>query len=72
MDTLVASLQPARQEHDEEGSSRNPSEWGSMAGFGNLDRTGAVDSMLVPGVPDVSGFGTCGLLQLASTLSSLC
>lgn len=56
MDSLVANLSPqSLRTHDAEASSHaDAAAWGSMAGFGNLDRSGAVESMAVPGVPDVS------------------
>lgn len=50
MDTLVAQLAPSRR--GDEGSS-STAEWANN-GYGNLDASGAVAGMDVPGVPDVS------------------
>lgn len=57
MNAVLASLQPpprqqhAADEHDLEGDA---AEWGSMGGFGNLNKVGGVQGMMVPRVPDVS------------------
>lgn len=39
---------------EDEFASSDPAAWGSMAGFGNLSRTGSVSGMSVPRVHDVS------------------
>lgn len=44
MDTLVAQLSPPKRVPED----------AIEEGYGNLDRFGAIDSMVVPGVPDVS------------------
>ncbi|KAL1411137.1 Proteasome subunit beta type-5 [Vanrija albida] len=57
MDSLVAQLSPpALARPDAEAPHADAAAWGSMAGFGNLDRSGAVESMAVPGVPDPLAF----------------
>ncbi|RSH85930.1 Proteasome subunit beta type-5 [Apiotrichum porosum] len=52
MDTLVAQLAPSRR--GDEGSS-STAEWANN-GYGNLDASGAVAGMDVPGVPDPLAF----------------
>lgn len=54
MDRLISQLAPARQMPHEEDASNDAAGWGSMGGYGNLARDGAVSGMAVPAVPDVS------------------
>jgi hypothetical protein len=60
MKSVLAQLQPPKHHFgadDEERREleRDAAEWGSMGGFGNLGRSGAVEGMSVPRVLDVSG-----------------
>lgn len=58
MDAVLTQLQPApahrRGADEDELSNEDAAAWGSMGGFGNLGRTGGVQGMSVPRVPDVS------------------
>lgn len=64
MQSVLASLQPPpRQRHADDVNdhdlSGDAAEWGSMGGFGNLNKVGGVQGMMVPRVPDVSGLLRC-------------
>lgn len=64
MQSVLASLQPPpRQRHADDANdhdlSGDAAEWGSMGGFGNLNKVGGVQGMMVPRVPDVSGLLPC-------------
>ena len=56
MDAVISRLQPPRQLHDPEDDTHdaNSAAWGSMAGYGNLDRLAGVGAMDMPRVADVS------------------
>lgn len=59
MNTLLQQVQqPSKLDAvavaEDEFASSDPAAWGSMAGFGNLSRTGSVSGMSVPRVHDVS------------------
>lgn len=59
MNTLLQQVQqPSKLDTfaaaEDEFASSDPAAWGSMAGFGNLSRTGSVAGMSVPRVHDVS------------------
>ncbi|GFZ47094.1 proteasome endopeptidase complex [Saitozyma sp. JCM 24511] len=61
MNSILAQLQPPKHHFgadDEERREleRDAAEWGSMGGFGNLGRSGAVEGMSVPRVLDPSAF----------------
>ena len=56
MNKILTQLRPQealRQEEDEFGG-KDVAGWGSHAGYGNLGRSGGVESMTIPRVPDVS------------------
>lgn len=55
MNKILTQLRPQealRQDEDEFGGN-DVAGWGSHAGYGNLGRSGGVDSMTIPRVPDV-------------------
>lgn len=59
MNTLLQQVQqPSKLDAvavaEDEFTISDPAAWGSMAGFGNLSRTGSVSGMSVPRVHDVS------------------
>lgn len=58
MDAVLTQLQPAASHRstreEEDGYEGDAAAWGSMGGFGNLDRMGGVQGMSIPRVPDVS------------------
>ncbi|KAL7421000.1 Proteasome subunit beta type-5 [Cryptotrichosporon argae] len=54
MDTIVARMQSRRAEEDAEAVAA--AEWGSLGGFGDLNRLGGVRGMAVPRVPDPAAF----------------
>jgi hypothetical protein len=56
MDAVLTQLQPSAahgRDRDEDGYEGDAAAWGSMGGFGNLGRTGGVEGMSIPRVPDV-------------------
>jgi 20S proteasome subunit beta 5 len=61
MNSVLAQLQPPKHhfgdDEDRRELERDAAEWGSMGGFGNLGRSGAVEGMSVPRVLDVSDHG---------------
>lgn len=57
MDAVLSQLQPRsnlRRGDNDEFAGDDVAAWGSMAGYGNLDRHGGINSMTVPRTPDVS------------------
>ncbi|WVW79394.1 hypothetical protein I302_101363 [Kwoniella bestiolae CBS 10118] len=61
MNSVLTQLQPSaphqnRLEEQDELDRTDAASWGSMAGFGNLDRTGGVQGMSIPRVSDPTSF----------------
>ena len=57
MNSVLAQLAPQAHrdlDHQDGDVPTDAAAWGSMAGFGNLNKAGGVDGMQVPRVPDVS------------------
>lgn len=57
MNDILTQLRPqeALRHDEEEFGGKDVAGWGSHAGHGNLSRSGGIESMTVPRVPDVSG-----------------
>ncbi|KAK4687699.1 20S proteasome subunit beta 5, partial [Tremellales sp. Uapishka_1] len=55
MDAVLTQLQPPSR-HDTNEYAKDPSAWGSMGGYGNLSRGGAINSMQIPRVSDPTAF----------------
>ncbi|OCF35592.1 proteasome component PRE2 [Kwoniella heveanensis CBS 569] len=59
MNSVLTQLQPAaphRMQEDDEFQQADSASWGSMAGFGNLSRSGGVQGMSIPRVSDPTAF----------------